>query len=155
MLQIGDQAPDFELLSQDDKPIRLSDYRGRKVILFAFPQADTMGCNMQACGFRDEFPHIRSANAVVLGVSTDNTTTLQRWKQNKHFPYDLLSDPDHQMLEAWDAWGIPKLGLLRSPRTKRSYWVIDEAGTIIDMEINVGPKESVRKALMAVGEASH
>ena len=152
MLEIGKQVPDFDLPDQDGKRVRLSDYRGRKVILFAFPKAYTAGCNMQACAFRDDFPRVESAHAVVLGISGDSQATLSRWKVDKQLPYDLLSDTDHAVLTAWGAWGIPLFGLVRIPMVNRSYWVIDEDGVLIDQRINVGPKDSVKKALAAVGE---
>ncbi len=153
MLEIGSQVPDFELENQDGERVRLSDYRGRKLIMFAFPKANTAGCNLQACAFRDDFPQVESANAVVLGISGDSVATLRHWKTDKHLPYDLLSDPQHAVLEPWGAWGIPLLGLVRIPMVNRSYWVIDEDGVLIDQQINVGPKDSVKKALAAVEES--
>ena len=114
MPQVGQAAPDFELLNQGGNLVRLSDYRGRRVIIFAFPKANTMGCNNQACSFRDVFPRIESRNAVVLGVSSDSVETLAAWKQQKQLQYDLLSDPGHKMLDAWDAWGF-KLFLIKLP----------------------------------------
>ncbi len=152
-MEIGSKVPDFELTNQDGKRVRLSGYRGHKVILFAFPKAYTAGCNAQACAFRDDFPQVESANAVVLGISGDSVATLHNWKTDKHLPYDLLSDPQHEVLEPWGAWGIPLLGLIRIPMVNRSYWVIDENGALIDQQINVGPKDSVKKALAAVGES--
>ena len=115
MPEIGQIAPDFELLNQNGQPVKLSDYRGRKVVLFVFPKANTMGCNAQACGFRDEFETISASNAIILGISADSVDTLKEWKQNKQLPYDLLSDPDHAMLEAWGAFGMSLLGLIRLP----------------------------------------
>lgn len=153
MLMIGNKAPDFSLLNQDGKTIRLSDFQGKKVILFAFPKANTPGCNNQACSFRDEFPQIESSNAVVLGISTDSTAALKSWKQMKNLQYDLLSDPNHEVLEAWGAWGI-KLGIVALPVATRSYWVIDEVGTIIDMEIGVRPEASVEKAVAAIEKSN-
>jgi len=153
MLRVGDKAPDFALPNQDGDIVHLSHFRGKKVIVFAFPKANTYGCNNQACNFRDEFPQIDSSNAVVLGMSTDSTETLKGWKQGKKLPYDLLSDADHQVLEAWGAWGI-KLGIIALPAATRSYWVIDEDGIIIDMEIGIGPKASVEKAIAAIQNSS-
>ena len=149
---IGQPAPDFELLNQDGAPVRLSDFRGRKVILFAFPKANTPGCNAQACGFRDEFFSIQSSRAVVLGISPDSVELLRQWKTQKNLPYDLLSDPDHHVLEEWGAWGISIMGVIRVPMVNRSMWVIDEAGMVVERQINVSPKDSVRRALAAVGE---
>ena len=154
MPTIGQAAPDFELRNQDGKTVRLSDFRGRRVIIFAFPKANTMGCNNQACSFRDVYPQIESLNAVVLGVSSDSVDALASWKRRQNLQYDLLSDPDHKMLEAWDAWGF-KLFVIKLPiSATRSYWVIDEHGALIDQQIGVRPQESVDKALAAVDRLS-
>ena len=154
MPTIGQAAPDFELLNQDGIPVRLSDFRGRRVIIFAFPKANTMGCNNQACSFRDVFPRIESHKAVVLGVSSDSVDVLAGWKRRQKLPYDLLSDPDHQMLDAWDAWGF-KLFVIKLPiSATRSYWVIDERGILVAQQIGVRPQESVDKALAAVESLS-
>ena len=150
MPTIGEIAPDFELFNQDGHKVRLSDYRGKKVVLFAFPKANTMGCNAQACGFRDEFETIEAQNAVILGISADSLATLKTWKQNKNLPYDLVSDSDHAVLQAWGAYGMPVLGLVRIPMIQRSYWVIDEQGKIVDMKVPVSPGDSVKRALEAV-----
>ncbi|MEZ4672014.1 MAG: peroxiredoxin [Anaerolineae bacterium] len=150
MPTVGAKAPDFELPNQDEKLIHLSDYLGKKVILFAFPQAFTVGCNNQACGFRDQFPQIEAAGAVVLGVSPDKPAVLKSWKAEKRLQYDLLSDPDHRVLDAWNAWGKPLFGLVTIPRTNRSFWVIDEQGIIIDVQLGISPAESVTRALVAI-----
>ncbi|MCY4021476.1 MAG: peroxiredoxin [Chloroflexi bacterium] len=150
MPDIGKMAPDFELKNQDNKLVRLSDYRGKSVIIFAFPKANTMGCNNQACSFRDVFPQIASKNALVFGVSSDSTSTLAAWKKRQQLQYDLLSDPQHKMLDAWGAWGID-LKLFKLPLgATRSYWVIDEKGMLVDQQIGVRPAESVEKALGSV-----
>lgn len=150
MPAIGQPAPDFELRNQDGKPVRLRDYRGRKVVIFAFPKANTPGCNHQACSFRDAFPQIESSSAVVLGVSSDSVAELAAWKAAKKLPYDLLSDPEHKMLDAWDAWGI-NLRIFKLPvAATRSYWVIDEKGILVAEQIGARPLESVQKALAAL-----
>jgi thioredoxin-dependent peroxiredoxin len=150
MPAIGQPAPDFELLNQNGQPVKLSDYRGQKVVLFVFPKANTMGCNAQACGFRDEFETIHAQNAVVLGISTDTPDTLREWKQNKQLPYDLLSDPERTFIEPWGAYGASVFGLIRLPMVQRSYWVVDEQGTIVDMKVPVSPGDSVKRALQSV-----
>ncbi len=150
MPQIGEAAPDFELLNQDSQPVKLNDYRGKKVILFAFPQAYTANCNAQACGFRDSFPKIEAKGAIVLGVSPDKPETLRKWKQDKNLQYDLLSDPNHNVLDAWNAWGRSLLGLVTIPRTNRSFWVIDENGVVIDAQLGIAPSASVERALKAL-----
>lgn len=150
MPNVGEQAPDFELLNQEGKTVHLSDFRGQKVVIFAFPKANTGGCNAQACAFRDELPRIQSSNAIVLGVSTDSVETLKGWKQSKKLQYDLLSDSNHKFLEAWGAWGVPVLSIIKIPMAMRSYWVIDENGILIDAQVGVSPTDSVEKALKAV-----
>ena len=150
MPEVGRPAPDFTLVNQDGKAVSLSDYRGRHVILFAFPKANTFGCNNQACSFRDAFPQIASENAVVLGVSSDSVEVLAEWKERKQLQYDLLSDPEHQMLEAWDAWGVNLLLFKLPLGATRSYWVIDADGVLVDQQIGVRPEASVTKALAAV-----
>ncbi len=149
---IGEQAPDFELLNQDGKPVKLSDFRGKKVILFAYPKAGTSGCTTQACGFREEFPKVEAANTVVLGISPDAPKDQLAWKVAENLPYDLLSDPEHQVLEAWDAWGERSMYGRTYMGVIRSHWVIDENGVFQDVQKGVSPKDSVELAVKAVSK---
>ncbi len=153
MLNIGDQAPDFTLNNQDDQPITLSSLRGQKVIIFVFPKAGTAGCTAQACAFRDQYPQITSENAVILGLSADTPAALKKWHTSQKLQYDLLSDPDQEVINAWGAQGMNLLGLLQVSKATRSYWVLDEQGKIIDMQVGVGPRESMERALKAVQQA--
>jgi thioredoxin-dependent peroxiredoxin len=146
----GEPAPDFELLNQDGQPVRLSDFRGRKVILFAYPRADTSGCTIQACGFRDQLPNFGEANAVILGISDDPVADLKKWQQKQNFTYDLLSDPDHKVLEQYGAWGEKVNYGKNYMGTIRSHWVIDENGNILDERIKISPTDSVEQALKIV-----
>lgn len=150
MPQVGEQAPDFELPNQDGKMIKLSDYRGKKVILFAYPKAGTSGCTTQACGFRDEFPKIQADNAVVLGISPDEPKDQLKWKIAENLPYDLLCDVDHQVLEAWGAWGEKSMYGKKYDGVIRSHWVIDENGVVIDEQLKISPTDSVSKAVSSV-----
>jgi len=146
MPQVGDKAPDFELKNQDGQTVRLSDYRGKKIVLFAYPKAGTSGCTTQACGLRDEFPRIESANAIVLGLSPDEPADLLKWKKKENLPYDLLSDPDHAVLDAWGVWGEKSMYGKTYMGVIRSHWIIDEDGTVVDAQIKVSPTESVERA---------
>ena len=150
MPSIGETAPDFELLNQDSLTVRLKKYRGRKVIIFAFPQANTPNCTAQACGFRDQFPQFEASGAVILGISPDKPDTLKRWKIDNKLQYDLLSDPDHTVLSEWDAWGKRVMGIVKLRRVNRSYWLLDEEGVVIDMKSGVSPEQSVTRALNAL-----
>jgi peroxiredoxin Q/BCP len=120
MLEVGDVAPEFELLSDDGTSIKLSDLRGKRVVLFFYPKADTPGCTTQACGFRDNFPTIEAAGATVLGISPDSPEALAKWRAKMGFPYPLLSDPDHAVADAYAVWGEKKMygksyeGIIRS-----------------------------------------
>lgn len=150
MPEIGKAAPDFALPNQDGNTIRLSDFRGRKVVLFAFPKADTPGCTTQACGFRDHFPQIEAKGAVVLGISPDSPADLLKWKRKQNLPYDLLSDSEHQILEGWGAWGEKSMYGKKYFGVIRSHWVIDENGLIADEQIKVSPEMSVSGAVKVV-----
>ncbi len=150
MLKVGDAAPDFALPNQDGETVRLSDFKGKKVILFAFPKADTPGCTAQACGFRDSVPNIRTSNAVVFGISADSPADLSAWKQKERLPYDLLADVTHEVLEAWGAWGTLSFKGRDFTGPLRSFWVIDEEGTIIAEQVRVTPEDSVVLALAAI-----
>lgn len=150
MLEVGQPAPDFELLNQDRRPVRLSDYRGKKVILFAFPRADTPGCTTQACGFRDNLPRFETKNAVVLGISNDSPEDLAKWRVKEGFTYDFLSDPDHRVLEQYGAWGEKVSFGKKSMGTLRSHWVIDENGILIDQKLKISPTDSFEQALKLV-----
>ena len=146
MPQIGESVPDFELPNQDGKSVRLSDYRGKRVILFAFTKAGTPGCTAQACAFRDEFDDLGAANAVVLTISADSPAALNHFKRNRNLPYELLSDPDRTILKAWGAYGASMFGVLKLPMTAHSLWVIDENGILVDEKIGI-PSGAVNQAL--------
>ncbi|MYD09595.1 MAG: thioredoxin-dependent thiol peroxidase [Chloroflexi bacterium] len=147
MPQKGEMAPDFELLNQKGEAIKLSDFRGKKVLLFAYPKAGTSGCTVQACGFRDNFAELETADAVVLGLSPDEPTALATWIDKEALQYDLLSDPNHQVLEAWEAWGEKSMYGKKYMGVIRSHWIIGEDGRVLDAQLKVSPKKSIEKAL--------
>jgi len=147
MPAVGEKAPDFELLNQRGEAVKLSDYRGRKVLLFAYPKAATPGCTVQACGFRDNFAQIETADAVVLGLSPDEPPALAKWIEDEGLQYDLLSDPEHQVLEAWSAWGEKSMYGKKYMGVIRSHWIIGEDGVLLDEQLKVSPKKSIEKAL--------
>lgn len=146
MVEEGTPAPDFELEGDDGATVRLADYRGTPVVLYFYPKDDTPGCTTQACGLRDQFPRIENANAVVLGLSPDQPEALLKWKQKESLPYDLLSDPDHAVLEAWGVWGEKSMYGKTYMGVIRSHWIIDETGTVVDAQVNVSPADSVERA---------
>lgn len=149
MVAVGQPVPDFELPNQDGSPVKLSDFRGRNVIIFSFPKAGTAGCTTQACSFRDVYPQIEAENAVVLGLSMDSPAELKEWHTQHNLQYDLLSDPNKQVISRLGAGDNVLLGIISMPGAKRSYWVIDADGTLVDMQVGISPKASVEKALTA------
>jgi thioredoxin-dependent peroxiredoxin len=153
MLQIGELAPDFELTSDEGKPVKLSDYRGQRVILFFYPKAATSGCTTQACGLRDNFPVIQGVNATVLGVSPDKPKALAKWRAAENLPYNLLSDPDHQIATVYGVWGPKKMYGVTFEGIIRSHFVIGADGRLEDIQIKVSPTESIERAVNFVQEA--
>ena len=151
MLKVGEKAPDFALINQDGKTIHLSDYKGKRVVMFAYPAAGTSGCTTQACGFRDQFPKFQQDNIVVLGISPDTPEDQLKWKIKEGLQYDLLCDPDHKVLEQWGAWGEKNNFGKVYDGVIRSHWIIDENGILVDQQLNVKPVESVEKAVQAFG----
>jgi peroxiredoxin Q/BCP len=149
-LQVGDLAPDFSLTSDTGATVRLSDLRGKRVVLYFYPKDDTSGCTTQACGFRDAYPVIEEKNAVVLGVSPDGVKSHQKFKTKYNLPFTLLVDEEHHVAEAYGVWqqksmyGKTYMGIVRS------HFVIDEQGRLADVQVKVSPTDSVEKALQAL-----
>lgn len=114
------KAPDFTLLDQDRNPVSLSDFSGKRVVMFFYPKAMTPGCTAEACDFRDSYQDFLAAGMAVVGLSPDPPEDLARFREKENLPFPLLSDADHQVAEALGAWGPKKLygremvGLIRS-----------------------------------------
>jgi thioredoxin-dependent peroxiredoxin len=150
MLQIGDPAPDFELLSDEEKPVKLADFHGRRLIIFFFPKADTPGCTTQACGFRENFPTFAAANTFVVGISPDRPAALAKWRAKENLPYPLLSDPDHVASEAYGVWGEKSMYGKKYMGITRSHFVVDADGKLEDVQVKVSPQDSVDRAIELV-----
>ena len=153
MLEVGDVAPDFELISDEEEAVKLSDFRGQQVVLFFYPRADTPGCTVQACGFRDNYPVIEAAGATVLGISPDSPEDLAEWREEMGFPYSLLSDPDHAVADAYSVWGEKKTFGVKYQGIIRSHFVIDAEGKVADVQFKVKPQDSVDRAVAYVKQA--
>ena len=146
-VQVGKKAPDFTLPDEHGNLVKLSSFRGKKVILYFYPADDTPGCTAQACGFRDSFPEIQEKNAVVIGISPDDAHSHQRFRAKYNLPFILLSDPDHVVAKKYGAWGEKSFMGKKSIGIIRSHYVIDEQGKIVDAQIKVKAKESPALAL--------
>lgn len=144
-LKVGDPAPEFTLPDESGKPVSLSDFRGKRVVLFFYPRDNTPGCTAQACGFRDEYSVIEDKNAVVLGVSGQGAKSHQSFKAKNSLPFPLLSDEDHAVSIRYGVWGQKRFfGMLI---TNRSHFVIGPDGKLEDVQIGVAPKDSVTLAV--------
>lgn len=131
MLEIGVKAPDFELPDQNGDIHKLSDYRGRKVILYFYPRDNTAGCTKQACGFSERYPLFLEKGAVVLGVSKDTVASHKRFEEKYGLAFTLLSDTERKVIEAYDVWKEKKNYGKVSMGVVRTTYLIDEEGIII------------------------
>lgn len=130
MLPIGTKAPDFTLPDQNGDMHSLSNYKGKKVILYFYPKDNTPGCTKQACGFSDRYPQIISKCAVVLGISKDSVASHKKFETNYNLGFTLLSDPDRKVIEAYDVWKEKKNYGKVSMGVVRTTYLIDEKGII-------------------------
>jgi peroxiredoxin Q/BCP len=151
-LKIGDLAPDFEALTDTGETVRLSDYRGQRVILYFYPKDNTSGCTEQACGFRDNYPVGEAHNTVVLGISPDSAISHQKFKAKHDLPFTLLVDQDHAIAEQYGVWGEKSMYGKKTMGILRSHFVIDEVGKILDVRVKVSPADSVKLALKVLTE---
>ncbi|HVO26337.1 MAG TPA: thioredoxin-dependent thiol peroxidase [Candidatus Margulisiibacteriota bacterium] len=151
-LKVGDTAPDFEALSDSGRPIRLSDFRGKRVVLYFYPKDSTPGCTTQACGFRDSYPIVEKRKGVVLGVSPDGVSSHQKFKEKQKLPFPLVVDSDHKIADAYGVWGEKSMYGKKYMGIIRSHFVIDEKGKIVDAQVKVSPTDSVKLAVEALAK---
>ena len=131
MIEIGTKAPDFELQDQNGKTHRLSDYLGKKVILYFYPKDNTPGCTKQACGFSEHNPQFMEKGAVVLGISKDSVTSHKKFEQNYNLSFTILSDPELSVIKAYGVWQEKKNYGKVSMGVVRTTYLIDENGIVI------------------------
>ena len=141
-LKAGDPAPDFETLNDKNEAVKLSDYRGRKVVLYFYPKDETRGCTIQACGFRDVYPQVEEKNAVVLGVSPDDVASHQGFRDNHGLPFPLLVDEDKKIAETYGVWQERERDGQKFMGIVRSHFVIDEQGQLTEVQYAVAPEAS-------------
>ncbi len=147
-LKPGDKAPAFTLLDQDSNKVKLSDFKGRRVLVYFYPKADTPGCTTQACGLRDVLPQV--GDTVVLGISPDKPAKQKKFDDKYSLGFPLLADEDHAVAEAFDVWteksmyGRKYMGILRSA------FPIDEKGKIAEAWYKISPKDTATNLLKSV-----
>jgi peroxiredoxin Q/BCP len=140
---VGDLAPDFALEADDGRTVRLSDLRGRRVVLYFYPKDDTSGCTTQACGFRDQFPRFGALDAVILGVSPDSVKKHQKFRAKYDLPFTLLADVGHAVADLYDVW-------VEKSMYGRKYWGNERATFLIDAD---GRVERVWEKVKPAGHA--
>ncbi|WAC55002.1 thioredoxin-dependent thiol peroxidase [Gordonia sp. SL306] len=144
-LSVGDPAPAFTLHDSQDTPVSLSDYAGRKVIVYFYPAASTPGCTKQACDFRDNLKDLDDAGIAVLGISPDKPAKLAKFTEAQDLTFPLLSDPDKEVLSAWGAFGEKKMYGKTVTGVIRSTFLVDEDGKIEVAQYNVRATGHVAK----------
>jgi peroxiredoxin Q/BCP len=149
-LEVGDVAPPLSLLDQHGRTVRLEDFRGRKVLVYFYPEADTPGCTTQSCSLRDHMQDLAEVETDVLGISPDLPDKQLAFDEKYGLGFPLLSDPDHATAEAWGAWGNKTRGGTTFEDIIRSSFIVDEEGRIERAWNAVKPEDTVPNALAAL-----
>lgn len=147
MLEVGTKAPDFTLQDQDGNAVSLSDFAGKKVVLYFYPKDSTPGCTRQACAFAGTYAAFQTLDAVVIGVSKDSTASHQKFAEKNNLPFILLSDPGRIAIEAYGVWQEKKLYGKVSMGVVRSTYIIDENGVIEKVMPKVKPDTNAAEIL--------
>jgi thioredoxin-dependent peroxiredoxin len=150
MVEEGKPAPDFELTADSGKRVKLSDFRGRPVVLFFYPRDDTPGCTTEACGFRDAYAEFDKRGAIILGASPDDEASHVRFKDKYSLPFTLLADPEHEAAEKYGVWRERTIAGKTSMGIRRSTFVIDAGGKIVKAMYGVKPDGHPEKVLEAL-----
>ena len=143
-------APDFELLDETGSARKLSDYRGKNVVLYFYPKDDTPGCTTEACSFRDDYSDYENADVVILGVSADSPKSHTKFKQKYQLPFTLLSDENHEVCEKYEVWAKKKMMGREYFGILRTTYLISKEGTIKKVFENVKPSGHSKEILAMV-----
>lgn len=147
MIKVGMKAPAFTLPQKDGSDVSLSDFLGKKIILYFYPKDNTPGCTRQACAFAQKNAEIEAKNAVVIGISKDSTASHMRFSEKYNLPFILLSDPELVAIKAYDVWQEKKLCGKVSMGVVRTTVIIDEEGTIMKIMPKVKPDTNADEVL--------
>jgi peroxiredoxin Q/BCP len=150
MVEEGKPAPDFEATTDTGDRVKLSDFRGKAVVLYFYPKDDTPGCTLQACGFRDTILEFEQRGAVVLGVSPDDAASHVRFKEKYELPFILLADPEHAVAEQYGVWGEKNYAGRKYMGISRTTFVIDADGNMFKVMHNVKPDGHPQQVLEAL-----
>ena len=147
MLEVGSKAPDFALQDKDGNTVRLSDFAGKKVVLYFYPRDNTPGCTRQACAFAGSYAAFKAQDVVVIGVSKDSVASHLKFAQKHNLPFILLSDPELQVIQGYDVWQEKKLYGKVSMGVVRTTYIIDEQGNIEKVMPKVKPDTNAAEIL--------
>jgi thioredoxin-dependent peroxiredoxin len=153
VIEQGQQAPDFELPDQDGRTVKLSDFRGQRVVVYFYPKADTPGCTKQACGVRDNQARYSAAGAIVLGVSPDPVAKVKKFHDKYALDFPLLADEDHAVAESYGVWVQKSMYGKTYFGNERTTFIVDADGRVADVLRNVKPAEHDTLVLAALEEA--
>ena len=146
-LNPGDNAPDFESTDQDGNPIKLTDFRGKKVVLYFYPKDNTPGCTAESCNLRDNYDQLMKQGYVVLGVSSDNEKSHRKFIDKHELPFSLIADTDKSVHEKYGTWGEKSMYGRKYMGTFRTTFVIDEEGKIEEVIEKVKTKDHTAQIL--------
>ena len=152
MIGPGAPAPDFELPDQDGEPVRLSALRGRTIVLYFYPKADTPGCTTQACSIRDRAAEYAAAGVKVIGVSPDSVAKVKKFHDKRDLNFTLLADADHAVCESYGVWGQKSMYGKTYMGAQRATFVIDADGCIVHVIPKASPKTHDDEVLKVLGE---
>ncbi len=151
MLEVGTKAPDFTLNDKHGNPVSLSDFVGKKVVLYFYPKDNTPGCTRQACAFAQHYSAFQEEKVIVIGISKDNVSSHLKFAQKYDLPFVLLSDPDHAVIEAYGVWQEKKLYSKVSMGVVRSTYIINEEGILEKVMPKVKPDTNAAEILAYLG----
>lgn len=154
MIEQGDTAPDFELPDQDGRAVKLSDFRGRPVVVYFYPKAATPGCTIQACSVRDHRADYAKAGATVLGISPDPVAKVKKFHDKEGLNFALLADEDHAITERYGVWAQKSMYGKTYMGAERTTFIIDSDGKVAEVLRKVKPAEHDELVLEALAEAT-
>jgi peroxiredoxin Q/BCP len=147
VISVGDKTPPINLKDTDGRTVKLSDFKGKRVVLYFYPRDLTPGCTQEACGFQADVSKLARKNAVVIGVSTDDEKTHQRFREKYDLSFTLLCDTDHKLAEAYGVWQEKNMYGRKTWGVKRSTFIIDENGRLAHIFGKVSPGEHSKEVL--------